>query len=339
MLLIKIEKTLSETMEANLPTTLLDENGSVEMPSTTANITNSPTMEEKIQIYIEKLRVTPADVQRIMSIAQRDPEWIKQRWGRCTASNYGSIAGHNPYQSQRKLLSTLLWDTFKGNKATEYGNKNESVCAKLYENFANVNATSAGSIMEHFYPGLIICQNEPWLAVSPDGLPCMKAHDNSSQTRYLLEIKCPFTKKLYPHIPHYYFDQIQGIMAILKLPFCDFVVWTPEVTQVRRYNFDPSYWKEVLYPRLRTFYFNEYLPRLILKEEGLLKEGELEISIQIKVNRVAPSFNFPLELSSASTVTPQICETTKKRVAKPRKTTSEATATKTTAAKRKKTIQ
>jgi putative phage-type endonuclease len=253
------------------------------------------TMEQKIQIYLDKLKVTPADVQRIMSIAQRDPEWIRQRWGRCTASNYGSIAGHNPYQSQRKLLSTLLWDTFKGNKATEYGNKFESVCAKLYENFANVGAQSAGSLMEHFYPGLIICQNEPWLAVSPDGLPCKKAHDNSSQTRYLLEIKCPFTKKLYPHIPHYYFDQIQGIMAILKLPFCDFVVWTPEVTQVRRYNFDPSYWKEVLYPRLRTFYFQEYLPRLILKEEGLLREGELEIAIQVKVDRPLQSFDCATE--------------------------------------------
>ena len=261
-----------------------------------------PVMKEKIQQYMEKLKVTSQEVQHIMGIAQRDPEWIKQRHGRMTASNYGSAAGHNPYTSPRKLLMSLLWDTFKGNKATEYGNQNESVCAKLYEQFMNSKALRDGDTVEYFYPGLIICQKEPWLAVSPDGLPCIKMIDGTV-TRFLLEIKCPFTKKLYPHIPHYYFDQIQGIMAILKLPFCDFVVWTPEKTQIRRYNFDPTYWKQVLYPRLHSFYFEEFLPRIILKEEGLLKEGELEISISVKVQRPLTSINFIWDEDESTTAT------------------------------------
>jgi hypothetical protein len=111
-------------------------------------------------------------------------------------------------------------------------------------------------------------------------LPCLKTKDGQV-IRFLLEIKCPFSRKLYPHIPHYYYDQIQGIMGILQLQYCDFVVWTPEKTQIRRYEFNSSYWKQVLFPRLFQFYMDEYLPRLIMKEDGTLKKGELEPTFHI----------------------------------------------------------
>jgi putative phage-type endonuclease len=252
-------------------------------------------MDKKIQAYVEEMKVTAEDVVRVMNTPQRTPEWIKYRSNRMTASNYGSAAGHNPHSKPRQLLMSLLWDTFKGNAATEYGTKNEPVAAKVFETFALSHAKkqNADDDMSFYYPGLIICQKEPWLAVSPDGLPCIKNKKTGKNIRYLLEIKCPFTKKLYPHIPHYYFDQIQGIMGILQLPYCDFVVWTPEKTQIRRYNFDSEYWTKVLYPRLHQFYFEEYLPRLILKKEGKLKQGELEPSLHIeKVDRPKLKFDF-----------------------------------------------
>ena len=253
-------------------------------------------MEQKIKDYIEKMKVTPEDVIRVMNTPQRTPEWIKYRSNRMTASNYGSAAGHNPHSKPRQLLMSLLWDTFKGNAATEYGTKNEPVAAKVYENFSTQLAKreDVANEMSFYYPGLIICQKHPWLAVSPDGLPCLKHHKSGKSHRFLLEIKCPFSKKLYPHIPHYYFDQIQGIMGILQLPYCDFVVWTPEVTQIRRYNFDVDYWTKVLYPRLHQFYFEEYLPRLILKEEGKLKQGELEPTLNVAqpIERSPVKFDF-----------------------------------------------
>lgn len=239
-------------------------------------------MEQKIQDYVASLNISADDVLKVMNTPQRTPEWIKWRSNRMTASNYGSAAGHNPHSTPRQLLKSLLWNTFQGNAATEYGTKNEPVAAKVFEDYtrAELQRHNPQHEASYLYPGLIICQKHPWLAVSPDGLPCLHYADGTS-VRYLLEIKCPFAKKLYPHIPHYYFDQIQGIMAILKLPFCDFVVWTPTVTQIRRYAFDPEYWKKVLYPRLHTFYFQEYLPRLILKQEGRLRPGELEPSLDL----------------------------------------------------------
>ena len=69
--------------------------------------TTPSMMEEKMQQYMEKLKVTPNQVQDVMRIAQRDPEWIKQRIGRMTASNYGSAAGHNPYQFSRQPYGHL----------------------------------------------------------------------------------------------------------------------------------------------------------------------------------------------------------------------------------------
>jgi putative phage-type endonuclease len=263
------------------------ENSSVTIPE--LDEFNSPEMEEKKKKYLKNMEVTKEDVITVMNIPQRTPEWIKWRSCRMTASNYGSATGHNPKNKPRALLDNLLWGTFKGNMATEYGTKNEPVAVKVYEQFMEkyIAQQNPQDKISFFYPGLIICQKHPWLAVSPDGLPCLRMNSpnsNPKTIRFLLEIKCPFYKKLYPHIPHYYYDQIQGIMAILQLPYCDFVVWTPEKTQIRRYNFDLSYWEKVLFPRLKQFYMDEYLPRLILKEEGKLKSGELEPTLAINLS-------------------------------------------------------
>ena len=252
---------------------------------------NNEEMKLKKENYLKNMNVTALEIQQIMNIPQRTPDWIKWRSCRMTASNYGSAVGHNPYQTPKKLLQELLWSTFKGNRFTEWGTDHEPVAAKIYENFLTqlVSTPTEEKTPElpnvkkasFYYPGLIISQDQPWLAVSPDGLPGIKKDGRT--LRFLLEIKCPATLKLYPHIPHYYFDQIQGIMGILQLPFCDFVVWTPDKTQIRRYNFDLEYWRDFLFPSLYDFYMEQYLPRLILKEEGKLKEGELEPVIHLEV--------------------------------------------------------
>lgn len=265
---------------------------------------NTPEMEQKKQTFLTNIRVTSEQVAHVMNIPQRTDDWKKWRSGRMTASNYGSAADHNPHCNPKKLLMNLLWDDFKGNFATDYGSKHESDAAKVYEDFMKLYVQSLNekngtkTRISFFYPGLIICEKQPWLAVSPDGLPCLH-YDFKTNVRFLLEIKCPVKKNFYPHIPHYYYDQIVGLMSILQLPFCDFVVWTPEKTQIRRFNANPDYWKKVLFPRLHNFYMNEYLPRLIMKEEGLLKHKELEPTLHLDTTSNAPlmtdTFDFILD--------------------------------------------
>jgi putative phage-type endonuclease len=234
--------------------------------------------EAKKKQFLDNLRVNREDVLRIMNIPQRSPEWKLQRQGRMTASNYGSACGHNKYSKPRQLLKNMLWEDFKGNVATEYGSKNEQRAVDVYAEFMKLGLTTNQTLTLKDY-GLIVCEKYPWLAVSPDGIPCINT--NGTKMYYLLEIKCPFKKALYPHIPHYYYDQIQGIMALQQLPYCDFVVWTPTQTQLRRFRYDASYWHQVLFPRLQEFYMNEFMPRAIMKAEGILKQGELEPTLHI----------------------------------------------------------
>ena len=236
----------------------------------TSMMFKTPEMEKKKQDFLERLKVDSGKVSRIMNVEQRSDEWLDARKARLTGSVFGSALGHNKHNTARQLLKELLWKSFEGNPATRHGTENEPKVQKLYEQFVEKHFKEKCSF---YYPGLIVCEKHPWLAGSPDGLPLIGA------LRLLLEIKCPFYKKSYPHIPHYYYDQIQGIMGILKLPYCDFVTWSKDVFQIRRFKFDPDYWNKVMFPGLEAFYMNEYLPRLILKEEGVLKHNELEPAV------------------------------------------------------------
>lgn len=238
---------------------------------------------ERKQKFLSQLAVTQDEVMRIMNIEQKCDDWKNARRGRLTGSVFADVLKHNPYKSPRDFLYQALWVPFEGNEATQYGSTNEAGVQKLYERFIT-NFSKEKCVFS--YPGLIICEKYPWIAGSPDGW------HQIGLVRMLLEIKCPFWSKRninkphYKHIPHYYYDQIQGVMGILCAPYCDFVTWSPGCFQVRRFNFDPVYWKQYMLPQLRDFYMNEYLPRLILKEDGILQHGQLEVIVNPIVNPI-----------------------------------------------------
>jgi len=108
----------------------------------------------------------------------------------------------------------------------------------------------------------------------------------------IVEYKCPYSQRDRPPssiapfyrrmrqpngilapIPPYYFDQIQGTMAVTGRLWCDFVVWTPSQTQVSRYFFDSEYWSKSLLPSLEDFYFNLLLPALVAKQNVGVEEA------------------------------------------------------------------
>lgn len=103
------------------------------------------------------------------------------------------------------------------------------------------------------------------------------------------EIKCPATQMLYSRsgkhdkygFPEYYYDQIQGIMAINHWPWCDTVVYTPRETQVIRFHANGEYWRNELFPALQKFYFEDFLPRVALRMQGRLKRGEIDAKMII----------------------------------------------------------
>ena len=53
-------------------------------------------------------------------------------------------------------------------------------------------------------------------------------------------------------------------MAILRVKYCDFVVWTLKDMSIERIIFDEQLWNAVMLPRLEKFYFSYLLPEILL---------------------------------------------------------------------------
>jgi putative phage-type endonuclease len=223
------------------------------------------------QEFLDTLAVSPEDVQRIMRYDQRSEEWFKARVGRMTGSIVGAIVGHNFFNKPTDLLRDLLWNTFKGNEATQWGTDHEAIAAVRYEKHTN---------HEVDYPGLVVNPKKPWLAYSPDGVV--------QSSRILLEIKCPFKKLLYPSIPHYYFDQIQYGAHLMGCNDIDFFVWTPNKCKLERYKYQREYCEEFLIPAVERFYFRRFLPLYLLQRRGLLPVGSIEVPKDVSVEPFWP---------------------------------------------------
>ncbi len=223
----------------------------------------------------DSLRVDLPTAEHIKGLKQGSPDWRSARKLRLTASNFGTAVGHNPWKSPDDLVEDMLFEQFKGNDATRWGNDKESIARNLYilkkrtSLSAQLNVSLSSVDFHVTESGLHVWDKYPWLAASPDGL----VRENGEVG--ILEIKCPFSLKLYPKIPDYYMDQMQGIMGILGCSWCDFVVWTPSAMSIQRVPFDKKYWQEQLFPDLRDFYMNRFVPRYIANEKLVLDKINL----------------------------------------------------------------
>ena len=97
----------------------------------------------------------------------------------------------------------------------------------------------------------------------------------------LIEIKCPYRKRFYPGIPHYYADQIQGIMGFLDMmghpvDWADFIVYTPKATRIERFPFQRDYFYDELLPTMLEWYRGTFLPAAIMYQKGMLRLGQIE---------------------------------------------------------------
>ena len=120
-----------------------------------------------------------------------------------------------------------------------------------------------------------------FLAASPDRL----VYDEDENLLGIIEIKCPFSARnttvsdacsqntffcakdnkdnICLRKKHNYYYQIQGQLAILKVDWCDFIMWTLKDFNVERIYFDSEFWTTKCLPPLKPFYYNVMLPELI----------------------------------------------------------------------------
>lgn len=79
---------------------------------------------------------------------------------------------------------------------------------------------------------------------------------------FFLSLQANNTMKLKAN--HSYHYQVQGQMHITQRMWCDFFVWTPRVADyhIERIFYKPELWENIMYPKLRKFYFCSMLPEL-----------------------------------------------------------------------------
>lgn len=245
-------------------------------------VVNKYQLGDEARAILQSLTIDASQQEAISQYDQRTPEWLDARNDRLTASRFGAARGHCQYTTHAQVLCDMLWGGFKGNVATEWGVKYEPVAVDVYTQYMRARKALTPDQFRVTHCGLMVSVQHPWIGVSVDAF-VFDDSEPEPRKKGGAEIKCPYGKKLYPFIPSMYFDQIQGSMGFLGLPWWDFVVWTPTQTQIRRYDFDAVYFAQELFPRLEKFYMTEYLPRAVLKRQGKLRPGKIDPIMEIVV--------------------------------------------------------
>ena len=225
------------------------------------------------KIFLAELALSPTQ-QHALEYRTRDqssnPLWHAFRWGRLTASRFGAIIRR--VKPAGPLVKSLLYDSVPETlPSLKWGREHEDDARKCYEAQQGCKVACRGLVVDK-------CG---YLGCSPDGV--VFHHDEEG----LLEIKCPYSARNMdleeaclvvenfccfldadgrPCLSknHDYYYQIQGSMAILRVKYCDFVVWTLKDMSIERITFDEQLWNAVMLPRLEKFYFSYLLPEILL---------------------------------------------------------------------------
>ena len=142
-------------------------------------------------------------------VKQRSTEWYNMRQTLITASDFAQALGEGKFGTQKQLFIKKCGyeeDNFNNNlPALKWGVMFEQMACEIYarRNFTKV----------HDF-GLLRHPVVDFFGASPDGIT-----DNG----ILLEIKCPFIRKITGEIPLQYYYQIQGQLDVCCLDECDYL--------------------------------------------------------------------------------------------------------------------
>ncbi len=150
----------------------------------------------------------------VKQFVQRTPEWYAERYSLITASDLGQILGVGKFGSQRDII---IKKTAPFNNDPNANNINIDVPAinwgVMYEQVAN-NIYSQRNNVECYDFGLIKHPLYEFFGASPDSI---------SENGIMIEIKCPFRRKIDGSCPEQYYLQIQGQLSVVDLYECDYL--------------------------------------------------------------------------------------------------------------------
>lgn len=146
------------------------------------------------------------------SIAQRTPAWHEARAQLVTASDVAQALGHGKFGTQKQFFwkkcgtpDPEAFAALANCPPIKWGTMYEDVAQKLYSRRHNVRIHEFG-LLRH--------PTVPHLGASPDGI---------SEHGVMLEIKCPYRRKITGSVPVQYYHQIQAQLEVCDLDECDFL--------------------------------------------------------------------------------------------------------------------
>lgn len=194
---------------------LLKRNVSIEAILEIVNsVFSSPKECTRAYIYerTQKIREYQKQLQKLLEIPkieQRSEEWHETRKGIITASEFADALGKGKFRTQKQFYSKKCgYDKEKPNfnaLPLKWGTKYEQVASSLYELRQGLKIYEFGLIrhpyIKHF-------------GASPDGI---------NENGVMIEIKCPFMRKITGEVPIQYYFQIQGQLSVCNLYECDYL--------------------------------------------------------------------------------------------------------------------
>jgi hypothetical protein len=119
-------------------------------------------------------------------------------------------------------------EPFQGNEMTQWGNDNEYRALSAFEREMNTICKPGNEFVVH---------SELPLGGSPDGY----YFDEETETWCPVELKCPYSGKVYPTIPERYYFQCQIQMAVTNTTKNFFFVWTEDDTKLEVIPFNKDF--------------------------------------------------------------------------------------------------
>jgi putative phage-type endonuclease len=160
--------------------------------------------KKQIQRYTSNLK----DLMKIPVIEQKSPEWYEMRRNLITASDFAQALGEGKFGSQKQLYKNKCgYEEVVFNASLpplKWGNMFEYVAQTIYAQRCDVKVHEFGLVK---HPS-IEC-----FGASPDGI---------TEDGIMLEIKCPYKRKITGEIPMQYYYQIQGQLDVCDLDECDY---------------------------------------------------------------------------------------------------------------------
>lgn len=203
---LAVDVLVDKLLKARIPTNEIV--GVVNTCISTKRKINETYITERLD-KIARYQTQLGKLMRVPKVEQRSEQWHHMRKGLVTASEWAQSLGAAKFGTQKdffKKKSGYESMPFNpGEAPLKWGTMYEDVAVEIYKQRYGYN-------MHEF--GLIPHPSIKHFGASPDGI---------NDFGIMVEIKCPYRRKVTGEVPQQYYYQIQGQLSVCELYECDFV--------------------------------------------------------------------------------------------------------------------